>query len=157
MEVEVTSRGDMARLSTTAYIAWAVYRNHDDAGASRTIDAMPDASTVVLMGDVPRNRVNPIKCLARSRGVISRCVTYKEPLHERKIERAFRQAAADRGAQFRTLYNQICSYDPCPLVQGNVLVWRDRHHLTATFTMRLAPSLKSLFKAGLAGAAERAG
>ena len=124
------------------------------AGAKKSIAAMPDPGRVVLMGDVPHNKGNPVKCLAKSRSNISRCVSPKESLASRTVERAFRQAAADKGAQFDTLYDQICSYDPCPLVQGNVLMWRDRHHLTATFTARLAPSLKRLFKAGLARAAE---
>jgi hypothetical protein len=33
----------------------------------------------------------------------------------------------------------VCSYDPCPVIVGDVLMWRDRSHLTATFARQLAP------------------
>ena len=33
-----------------------------------------------------------------------------------------------RPISFRTLYGKVCTYDPCPLVQGDVLVWRDGGH-----------------------------
>ncbi|WP_053207188.1 acyltransferase family protein [Jiangella muralis] len=33
----------------------------------------------------------------------------------------------------------ICPSDPCPAVIGNVIVWRDPHHLSATYARTLAP------------------
>jgi hypothetical protein len=122
-------------------------------GAKRTIAAMRRPERVLLLGDVPRNRVDPANCLKKSRQDMSRCVSRMELLKTRRIERAFRQAAAQQGAQFDTLYGRICTYDPCPVVQGRVLMWRDRHHLTASFTARLAPSFRRLVEAGLAAAA----
>lgn len=35
----------------------------------------------------------------------------------------------------------LCTATECPAVVGNVLAWRDRHHLTATYARMLAPFL----------------
>ncbi|WP_434724031.1 SGNH hydrolase domain-containing protein [Mesorhizobium sp. RIZ17] len=35
----------------------------------------------------------------------------------------------------------ICGKDSCPAVVGNIVVWRDNHHLTATYALALAPRL----------------
>jgi hypothetical protein len=120
------------------------------AGAKKTYAATRDPGKVVILGDIPRNVGNPITCLQQFPSNMSKCQSKKEPLKQRKIERAFRQAAEVKGGQFRTLYSQICSYDPCPLVHGNVLLWRDRHHVTATFANRLWPSLRKLMAEGIA-------
>jgi hypothetical protein len=93
---------------------------------------------------VPSNRTNPVICLRQHKGNVSACVTDRERLSERPIEQAIRQAAANKGARFGTIYARICSYDPCPLVQGNVLMWRDDGHLTRTIVERLTPSIREM-------------
>ena len=35
----------------------------------------------------------------------------------------------------------LCTASECPIVVGNVVVWRDTHHLTATYARMLAPYL----------------
>ena len=113
-------------------------------GLERTLAALPASSRVLVIGDVPDNRGNPVRCLRRSRDDISACASPREPRSGRTIEAALRRAAADKGAAFRTLYSKICTYDPCPLVQGKVLVWRDEDHLSETFTRHLEPAVDAL-------------
>jgi hypothetical protein len=48
-----------------------------------------------------------------------------------------------------SLHDQVCSYDPCPVVHGRTLLWRDDAHLTATFSRMLAPSMGRLLDAML--------
>ena len=118
-------------------------------GMLKTLDSLPDPSRVMLLGDVPHNSGNPISCLKSHTSNMSACLTRREPRSKRTIEIALRQAAAAKGAQFGTLFGKICTYDPCPVVQGNILIWRDRHHLTATFANKIAPSVSTLVMAGL--------
>ncbi len=113
-------------------------------GLKRTLDALPETSSVLVIGDVPDNRGNPLRCLRKHGRDISACVTSREPRSGRSIEAALRQAAAARGAAFRTLYSKICTYDPCPLVQGKIMVWRDEDHLSETFANQLEPSVRAL-------------
>lgn len=37
--------------------------------------------------------------------------------------------------------HRLCTETECPMVIGNVVVWRDAHHLTATYSRMLAPYL----------------
>jgi hypothetical protein len=67
------------------------------------------------------------------------------------VEKALRQAARLAGRRFGTLIDEVCTYDPCPLVQGRILMWRDGGHLTATFARRLTPSVQALLGSALAG------
>jgi hypothetical protein len=121
-------------------------------GMRRTLDGLPSRTQAMLWGDVPRNHGNPIKCLKSHKSNISACVNRMEPRAKRTIEVALRKVASEKGALFSTLFGKICSYDPCPLVQGNILMWRDRHHVTATFADQLTPSVRRILRAGLKSA-----
>ncbi|MEX1334853.1 MAG: SGNH hydrolase domain-containing protein [Candidatus Limnocylindrales bacterium] len=114
------------------------------AGMKRTLGAMPASSEVIVLGDIPYNRVNPVGCLRRNKKNISKCVTSRQPLYKRKIELAIEQAVTVRGATFRRFYNKVCTYDPCPIIQGDVLMYRDRGHFTATFAAQLTPTFRKM-------------
>ena len=119
-------------------------------GVRRTLAALPAMSEVLLLGDAPRNSGNPVRCLRRHRDDMSACVTARQPGPRRTVERAIQDAARRGSGHFRTLHDQICTYDPCPLVQGDTLIWRDGGHLTITFARRLAPSMRKLLTEVLA-------
>ena len=125
------------------------------SGMRRTLTALPRSSRVLLLGDVPRNTGKPVFCLRKNPKDMSACATRRESPAERSVERALRQAAANKGAKFRSLYGKICTYDPCPLVQGDVLMWRDGGHLTSTFVHRLTPALRSLLSSAIAATPAR--
>ena len=115
----------------------------------RTLKALPARSRVLVLGDVPHNSDNPRRCLAHNRRDISRCVSPKAGPGGRKIEIALRDTARANGAYFRTLYGKICSYDPCPVVQGHVLMWRDHSHITNKFAVVLQPSMRAILEEAL--------
>ncbi len=115
----------------------------------RTLDALPKRSMVLVLGDVPHNKVNPRRCLNHSRDDMSRCVTRKAGPGGRQIEIGLRETARANGATFRTLNGKICSYDPCPVVQGRILMWRDQGHLTNKFAVKLRPSMRAAIDDGL--------
>ncbi len=120
-----------------------------ERGAAATVARLPRSSEVLWLGDVPRNDGNPVRCLRDHRGDMSACVTRREPSSARKAETALRRGVTMAGARFVPLYDQVCTYDPCPLVHGETLLWRDDAHLTATFTRFLAPFLGSQLDAAL--------
>ena len=124
-------------------------------GARRTLEALPASSRVLLLGDVPRNAGNPVRCLKLHRDDMSACVTARRPAAKRAVEKALRAAALSGGRRFGTLHDQVCTYDPCPVVQGRTLMWRDGGHLTTTFARQLTPSVRALLAAALtSGVAE---
>ena len=52
---------------------------------------------------------------------------------------------------------EVCSYDPCPLVQGEILMWRDGSHLTRTIVEQLTPSIREMLAQTIAGPASQQG
>ena len=67
------------------------------------------------------------------------------------VEREIAEAA---GAAFESLSDLVCPYDPCPVVIGDVLLWRNADHITATFAERLAPAMRALVQRNLPPAAD---
>ena len=114
------------------------------AGLERTIDALPNGTRALTLGDVPHNYGDPVRCLQQNRRDMSVCVSPRQDLAQRAIEVALREGAVARQASYGTLYESICTYDPCPLVQGDILMWRDRSHLSTTFSRRLTPAVRAL-------------
>jgi hypothetical protein len=119
-------------------------------GMQQTLAAMPVRSRLLVLGDVPDNHRIPAACLATHPLDMSACQSRRVPRGQRVVEAALRQAAVRSDAMHRSLYDWICTYDPCPLVQGHVLSWRDRSHITATIARRLTPSMHTLLLAAMA-------
>ena len=119
-------------------------------GMTQTLRALPGASEVLVLGEAPDNEGDPVTCLQRNRGNIAACAVRPTAAKKRRFEVAERQAALAAGAQFRSLYGKVCSYDPCPLVQGDILMWRDHAHLTATFVKQLTPAVREVLRSALA-------
>jgi hypothetical protein len=126
-------------------------------GMRRTLAALPDHSQVLVVGDVPNNSDNPVICLRKHLGNLSACESPREAPSARPIEAAIRDAARDKGARFGTIYDRVCSYDPCPLVQGEILMWRDGSHLTRTIVEQLTPSVREMLAGTIAGPVSRRG
>ena len=55
------------------------------------------------------------------------------------VEIREKKAAAVGGATYVNLTSQICDGFPCRVVTDGILMFRDYHHLTATYTRTLGP------------------
>ena len=115
-------------------------------GMRRTIEALPGRSELLVLGDTPKNQQNPVPCLLRHPGDMSACVSRPVAPSWRLVERAIQRVSTANGALHRSVYRKVCPYDPCPLVQGDLLIYRDKSHLTATFARILAPSLRGMLR-----------
>lgn len=108
------------------------------AGYRATWQTFADAQIpVVAMRDVPyfsrdvpqcvaSNLKDPASCDERRESVLD---AYPDPL----------VAATAPGVRLIDLADSICRPAVCPAVVGNVLVYRDRDHLTATYVRSLSP------------------
>ncbi|MEA2025347.1 MAG: SGNH hydrolase domain-containing protein, partial [Chloroflexota bacterium] len=121
-------------------------------GMEATLAALPDPSKALLLGDGPRNDEHAPKCLMQHRSNMSACTPRRLSRSKRIVETALREAALAQGAQHRTLYRVVCTYDPCPVVHDDVMVWRDRSHLTKTLSRRLTPSIRRMLRDAIADA-----
>ena len=121
------------------------------AAVKKTLRRLPATSETLVLGVLPKTRKDPVGCLQKHKLDMSKCVTGRVPPADRAIDKALAKGARIGGGQYATLHDQICSYDPCPVVQGNVLVWRDRVHLTETFARKLRPSVAAMLDEKLLG------
>lgn len=83
---------------------------------------------VTAIGDTPQWKSDPGDCLARDPDCVVplRSIRVEDPLLD-----AHRQ---ERRVGFVDMTDVVCPEDRCSAVVGNVVVWRDRHHLTATYS-----------------------
>ncbi len=118
-------------------------------GLARVIDSLPKRSQAVVLADTPHLNKNPVSCLKQGEGIISDCVTRRARTLRPEHDDAERETAEAHGALFADLNDVVCPYDPCPIVSGTTLMWRNESHLTATYAEQLAPAMRSLVEGAL--------
>ena len=93
-------------------------------------------SQVVAIQDTPQMPCDPGDCLSKTPGKCFVAI-------EKAKSNSDLQAAAERMAavQVVDMIDGICHPAKCEAVVGNMIVWRDKHHLTATYASALAPYL----------------
>ena len=121
-------------------------------GLVRTLRAMPHGPILAVLADTPALEANVPVCLAAHPKQISACETPRSSAIDSVHDAAEQATAEAAGASFVSLNNVVCWSDPCPVVTGNVLMWRNQDHLTATFSALLAPSFATM-AAGVMAAA----
>jgi hypothetical protein len=99
------------------------------------------AARVVLIADTPHQALDPPTCLSAHPSNLLACAT---PRSQAVVDRHLageRHAAITSGAAFIDPTEWLCPTVPCPPVIGDLLVYRDAGHMTATFSRALAPYL----------------
>jgi hypothetical protein len=110
-------------------------------GLTRMLEtARRDSGRVVLMADTPRVGYDPLECLA-TQADIAGCAVPAALMVDRAYAAIEAESAAAAGADLVPVAEWVCPGASCPLVRGSTLVYRDSHHLTATFAARLAGEL----------------
>jgi hypothetical protein len=122
--------------------ALAPRRSLLQAALTRTLQTLGSmASNVALIEETPHQRLDPPVCLSAHRNDVRACAS---PL-SRAISTPFRnleiKAAKAAAVTLVDATPWICPTDPCPVVIGHVLVYRDMHHMTETFNRALSPYL----------------
>jgi hypothetical protein len=112
---------------------------------ARLIRRIPGEVAIIV--DTPHSDHDVPACLARHREAIERCATTRSAAFGWRHRIREAEAARLTGATLVDLSAATCPTDPCPPVVGSMLVYRDRHHLTATFVRSLVGELGSALPA----------
>lgn len=91
---------------------------------------------VIAVRDVPFPEVDVAECVAENLTDLAECALERAEIMQGNTSHA--AAAAELAIGLVDLTDQICFTDICPAVVDDVLVWRDSHHLTATYARLLA-------------------
>jgi SGNH domain (fused to AT3 domains) len=106
---------------------------------ARLIRRIPGEVAIIV--DTPRSDHDVPACLASHRKTIERCTTTRSAAFGWRYWLREAEAARLTGATLVDLSAATCPTDPCPPVVGSMLVYRDHHHLTATFVRSLVGEL----------------
>lgn len=131
------SRGQNAHGANSAQQSQAMLA---DGLASRWGRLRRMGAGVVAIADTPWMARDVPDCLSAPRVVPGACDTGYDRATRTpdSILAAVKQVP---GVVLLDLNRHICSGDTCPAMHGDAVIWRDRHHLTASFTRSLAPQI----------------
>ena len=119
-----------------------------DAALGRTLSRLvPLAGRVVVIGDTPRSNADPPVCLSANLDDASACSVPYQTAVDSAYTRREADIAAAAGAGWVDPTAWICRTDRCPVVFGRFLIFRDQHHLTATYSRALAKQLYEAMEA----------
>ena len=99
----------------------------------------PLTPSVLVLGDTPTPGQDVPGCLSAHLGNVPACVTPRaEAVRDDRLA-VEQEVAAAHGATFVSTSDWLCSPTECPVIVGDVLVYRDANHITATAATWLAP------------------
>jgi peptidoglycan/LPS O-acetylase OafA/YrhL len=112
---------------------------------------VPASGRVIVIAATPSAAVDPPVCLSQHRSSVLACATdVDKAINPSWI--ATEKAAADAGgAGFIDPQAWVCPSSPCPVTLGNLLIYRDRTHMTPEFAAALAGPLGEAILADLRG------
>lgn len=109
-----------------------------EEGIIDVVRSLPASTDVIILGETPVMGITPSICLSAHLDDADYCGLAPEEAIDDGALNAERQAAEATGARLLDLNPYICDADLCPPIIGDVLVYRDGHHLTVPFTTGLA-------------------
>jgi hypothetical protein len=114
---------------------------------ARLIARIPGKVAIIV--DTPRSDHDVPACLAKYSNAIEHCTTTRAAAFGPLYRLRESAAAEASGAALIDLADAVCPGDPCPPIIGTTLVYRDHHHMTATFAASLADDLDLALQAAL--------
>ena len=107
------------------------------AGLESTITQI-SGPKVAIMKDVPDHIHSPRLCLSVNLETAGNCATPRQLSFQENLAEAEAAAAANTNAYQVDLTDYLCNDVDCPQIIDNIMVYRDNHHLTATFSQQMA-------------------
>ncbi len=109
-------------------------------GLERTLARLTAAGlNVITVQDVPYPDFDVAECVSENLDNLETCAMERSAVMAENTPHA--AAAAAAGIGIIDVTDQICFEDLCPSVIDDTLVWRDSHHLTATYARLLADAV----------------
>jgi peptidoglycan/LPS O-acetylase OafA/YrhL len=103
---------------------------------------------LVYLDDTPTPKGDVPDCLSAHPRAIQRCAQTREQASGSGRRSAMVRAAADAGVTVISATPWFCSAKTCPVVVGNILVYRDESHISGAYIRLLAPLLSERLKIG---------
>ena len=127
--------------------ASAGYPNDDDEwreGFAATMQrVMPNARNVVVIGDTPESSSEPTDCLSRNLRRADACASNREEVIATTRLADEREITEDLGASYIDPSDWLCTDAACPMMIGDILLYRDATHITTVASDWFRPLLEA--------------
>ncbi len=134
-------------MSSSRYKPFGSNANADQAwrtGLQATMDRLrPLAAQVLVLGDTPTPSRDVPNCLSSHLHDVTACNTARSAAVLTSRVQVEQDVAASHRSTFIATGDWLCTATNCPTVVGDVLVYRDDNHITATAAMWLMPYLEA--------------
>lgn len=100
-----------------------------------------DGIEPVVLGDTPDPPDDVPKCVSAHRTSVQTCAAGAMSDNAAAVDAVVRAVTLERGVGFVEPRKWLCANDVCPVIVGNLLVYRDSHHLSNRFVKWLTPAL----------------
>ena len=120
-----------------------------EPGIRELLAKLPEESKVVLLADTPRFPGDPISCLSANLSSPERCSAQRAAAEHSEYNKIDMRMEEEFDVTRIDLNEYLCA-DTCPVVQGNMLVFKDQQHLSKTFVKSATPALEEALRPTLA-------
>ncbi len=131
----------------TVVSAWSGYPNSDadwSAGFTETMSRLaPLSDRMVVLGDNPPSSTGPAACLSNHLRSANECAAVPEDVVATGRIDVERRVATDVGGTFVDTTSWLCTPTGCPLMIGDILLYRDSTHLSTVAASWFRPLLEA--------------
>ncbi len=124
------------------------YPNSDQewqTGFATTLDRLKGLSPrLLVLGDNPASRTDPATCLSAHLTDVTACVNTRVKAIEAGKLDAERAVAKQDGARFVDTSDWLCTETECPVIIGDILMFRDINHLTTVAADWFTPMINAV-------------
>jgi peptidoglycan/LPS O-acetylase OafA/YrhL len=103
------------------------------------------SASVIVLGDAPHQRLNPVDCLLARDATMRTCTTRATDVNLRADDAIAAGTRASR-VGFIDTRGWFCAHLLCPLVVNQTIVWVDRGHISMTYARQLAQPFRTAFR-----------
>jgi hypothetical protein len=125
----------------------AGYPNDDDEWRDGFADTMqrivPNARNVAVIGDTPESTEEPTDCLSRNLRRADVCSSDREDVVASSRLAIEADVASDLGARYIDTSDWLCTEAACPMIIGDILLYRDATHITTVASEWFRPLLEA--------------
>jgi len=104
------------------------------------------AANVLVLGDTPDPPSDVPVCLSAHVDDARACTFSRASAADPGLTRQEQRETQTNGGAFAPTFDWICPRQRCPVVVGDLLVYRDDSHLTTPFSLWLADRLEPLLR-----------
>jgi hypothetical protein len=112
------------------------------AGLRTTLtDLGGTGAAVAVISDTPWPEGDVPDCVAANLSSVRKCARSADVAVDRRHVDLEREIAGELNVPFMETTDWFCTPETCPVVVGNLLVYRDNSHMTTSYAISLAPTL----------------